>query len=297
MYDITSLVDCHTIDEALQALNDDPEAIVIAGGTDVLVKAREGKFGSNGVHLVSIHEVDELRGVELTEDGTVEIGPITWFNSVTTSPIINATVPVLGEACDTPGGPQLRVSGTIGGNLCNGATSADSASTCFALGVQLECQSVEGTRIIPIEEWYTGPGKTVRRQNEVLTKIRIPKDHYEGWTGDYIKYGKRAALEIATMGCCCLVKLDESKQIVDDVHLAFGVAGPTPMRAWHAEDEVRGLPVMEAAEKVGPLACEEMNPRNSWRASRDFRLQLIKEMSRRALINAASKGGAHVSWK
>jgi xanthine dehydrogenase FAD-binding subunit len=297
MYDIASLYSATSVQDAIDALAANPEAIVIAGGTDVLVKAREGKFGS-GVHLVSIHELgDELEGVTLTEDGTVEIGPITWFHSVTTSPIIQQTVPVLGDACDTPGGPQLRVSGTIGGNLCNGATSADSASTCFALGVELDVQGPNGHRIIPIEEWYTGPGHTVCAQDEILVKIRIPKSHYEGFTGDYIKYGKRAALEIATMGCCCLVKLASDKTTVEDIRLAFGVAGPTPMRAYHAEDAVRGLPVMEAAEKIGELAAEEMNPRDSWRASKEFRLQLIKEMSRRALINAAVKGGADASWK
>lgn len=293
MYDIESLYEATSVEDACRALAEDPQAIVIAGGTDVLVKVRGGKLA--GTHLVSIHNLhDELDGVTLADDGTVEIGPITWFHHVTTSPVIQATVPTLGEACDTPGGPQLRVSGTIGGNVCNAATSADSASTLFAYGALLDVVSTRGKRTIPIEEWYAGPGRSYRERDEVLVKIRIPRDHYEGFTGHYFKYGKRRALEIATMGCCCLVKLGADKSTIDDIRLAFGVAAPTPMRATGAEDAVRGLPVAEAVEKIGELAQAETHPRDSWRASKDFRLQLIGEMSRRSLIEAARKGGADI---
>lgn len=293
MYDIESLYEATSVEDACRALAEDPQAIVIAGGTDVLVKVRGGKLA--GAHLVSIHNLhDELDGVTLADDGTVEIGPITWFHHVTTSPVIQATVPTLGEACDTPGGPQLRVSGTIGGNVCNAATSADSASTLFAYGALLDVVSTRGKRTIPIEEWYAGPGRSYRERDEVLVKIRIPRDHYEGFTGHYFKYGKRRALEIATMGCCCLVKLGADKSTIDDIRLAFGVAAPTPMRATGAEDAVRGLPVAEAVEKIGELAQAETHPRDSWRASKDFRLQLIGEMARRSLIEAARKGGADI---
>ena len=293
MYDIESLYEATSVEDACRALAEDPQAIVIAGGTDVLVKVRGGKLA--GAHLVSIHNLhDELDGVTLADDGTVEIGPITWFHHVTTSPVIQATVPTLGEACDTPGGPQLRVSGTIGGNVCNAATSADSASTLFAYGALLDVVSTRGKRTIPIEEWYAGPGRSYRERDEVLVKIRIPRDHYEGFTGHYFKYGKRRALEIATMGCCCLVKLAADKSTIDDIRLAFGVAAPTPMRATGAEDAVRGVSVAEAVDKIGELAQAETHPRDSWRASKDFRLQLIGEMSRRSLIEAARKGGADI---
>ena len=154
--------------------------------------------------------------------------------------------------------------------------------------------SVRGTRTIPIEEWYAGPGRSHKERDELLVKIRIPRSHYEGFTGYYFKYGKRNALEITTMGCCCLVKLAADKSTIEDIRLAFGVAGPTPMRALAAEDAVRGLSVAEAAEKIGELAAGCTNPRDSWRASKEFRLQLIKEMSKRSLIYAARRGGADI---
>ena len=111
MYDIESLYEATSVADACRALAEDPQAMVVAGGTDVLVKVRAGKFA--GAHLVSIHELhDELDGVTLAPDGTVEIGPITWFHHVTTSPVARECVLTLADACDTPGGPQLRVSGT-----------------------------------------------------------------------------------------------------------------------------------------------------------------------------------------
>lgn len=293
MYDIESLYEARSVDDACRALVADPQAIVVAGGTDVLVKCREGKLA--GAHLVSVHNLtEELCGVRLEKDGTVWIGPITWFHGVTTSPVAQRTVQTLCDACDTPGGPQLRVSGTIGGNVCNAATSADTASTLLAYGALLDVRSVRGTRTIPIGEWYTGPGSCVRERDEVLVGIRIPRASYEGWTGHYFKYGKRRALEIATMGCCCLVRLSADKARVEDIRLAFGVAAPTPIRARGAEDGVRGLTVADAAEKIGLLAQRDTSPRDSWRASREFRLQLIKEMSRRSLVEAARRGGADI---
>lgn len=293
MYDIETLHEATSVADACEQLAADPEALVVAGGTDILVNIRAGKHA--GAHLVSIHELhDELDGVTLSDDGTVNIGPITWFHHVTTSPIIQKTIPTLGDACDTPGGPQLRVSGTIGGNICNAATSADTASTLYAYGALLDVQSTRGTRTIPIEEWYAGPGRSTKERDELLVNIRIPRDHYEGFTGHYFKYGKRRALEIATMGCCCLVKLADDKRTIEDIRLAFGVAAPTPIRARNAEDAVRGMDVAQAAEKIGALAQADTNPRDSWRASKEFRLQLISEMSKRSLIEAARKGGAEL---
>ena len=99
-------------------------------------------------------------------------------------------------------------------------------------------------------------------------------------------------MDIATLGVSCLVKLSSDKKTVEDVRLAFGVAGPVPMRAMSAEAAVRGLSVGEAAEKIGAAALSDVNPRTSWRASREYRIQLIEELSGRAFLEAAGKGGA-----
>lgn len=293
MYDIKSIYRAKSVADAIRALRADPSAIVIAGGTDVLIKIREGKLA--GCSLVSIHDLaGELAGVTLSPGGDVEIGPLTTFRGVTYSDVIRQTIPVLGEAADMAGGPQLRAAGTIGGNVCNGITSADTASTLVALDAVLRVRGPRGERDVPISEWYLGVGKVALAPDELLVKIVIPRDNYAGYTGHYIKYAQRSAMDIATLGVSCLVKLTDDRKFVDDAALAFGVAGPVPMRSPSAEAAVRGLSVEEAIAAIGQAALADVNPRTSWRASKEFRIQLVQELSGRALREAARKGGADV---
>lgn len=293
MYDIGSIYQATSVADAIRALQADPAALVIAGGTDVLIKIREGKLA--GCSLVSIHELTgELSGITLADNGDVEIGPLSTFRDVTFSPVIREKIPVLGEATDMAGGPQLRAAGTIGGNVCNGITSADSASTLTALDAVMVVRGPAGERQVPISQWYKGVGKVDLAHDELLVKIVIPREHYEGFTGHYIKYAMRNAMDIATLGVSCLVKLSADKGIAETVKLAFGVAGPVPMRSPAAEAAVSGLPIGEAIEKIGKAALGDVNPRTSWRASKEFRLQLVEELSGRALREAARKGGAAV---
>lgn len=293
MYDIKSIYRAKSVADAIRALQADPSAIVIAGGTDVLIKIREGKLA--GCSLVSIHDLaGELSGVTLSPGGDVEIGPLTTFRGVTYSDVIRQTIPVLGEAADMAGGPQLRAAGTIGGNVCNGITSADTASTLVALDAVLRVRGPRGERDVPISEWYLGVGKVALAPDELLVKIVIPRDNYAGYTGHYIKYAQRSAMDIATLGVSCLVKLTDDRKFVDDAALAFGVAGPVPMRSPSAEAAVRGLSVEEAIAAIGQAALADVNPRTSWRASKEFRIQLVQELSGRALREAARKGGADV---
>ena len=137
-------------------------------------------------------------------------------------------------------------------------------------------------------------GKVALAPYELLVKIVIPYDNYVGYTGHYIKYAQRNAMDIATLGVSCLVKLTSDKKMVDDAALAFGVAGPVPMRSPAAEAAVRGLGVEEAIAAIGEAALADVNPRTSWRASKEFRIQLVKELSARSLREAARKGGADV---
>lgn len=290
MYDIEKFYQAGDIKDAVHALKEDPEAVIISGGSDVLIKIREGKLA--GCSLVSIHGIEELKGVKMQEDGTIVIGPATTFSHVTNNEIIQKYIPILGDAVDQAGGPQLRNIGTVGGNVCNGVTSADSASSLCCLDAVLVLEGPEGTREVPIREWYTGPGKTVRQHEEVLTAIKIKKEAYEGYGGHYIKYGKRNAMEIATLGCAATVKLSPDKKQVEELHLAYGVAAPTPIRCFETEKRAKGMKLsQELLETVGKGALEEVNPRSSWRASKEFRLQLVEELGRRALKQAVLNAG------
>lgn len=282
MYDIKALYEAVSVEDAVRLLTEHPEAIIIAGGSDVLIKMREGKLA--GCELVSIYGIDALRGISMEEDGTLRILPLTSFSHITKNPLIQEHIAVLGEAVDQVGGPQIRNIGTIGGNTCNGVTSADSASTLFAWDAIIEITGPNGVRQVPIQEFYIKAGKVALAHNELETAILIKKESYEGYKGHYIKYAMRNAMDIATCGCSVNVKLSEDKKVIEDVRIAYGVAGPIPMRAHSAEAAAKGQPVCEAAiEAFGEAALQDVNPRTSWRATKEFRLHLTKELAMRAL--------------
>lgn len=294
MYDMKALHEAKSVDDAVRLLLEYPQAQIIAGGSDVLVQMREGKCA--GAELVSIYGLDELRGVVMEEDGTIRIGSLTSFSHITKDPIIQKYINVLGEAVDMVGGPQIRNIGTIGGNTCNGVTSADSASTLFAWDAVIELAGPDGIRRIPIKDFYIKAGKVDLRPGEIQTAILIPREAYEGYEGYYIKYAMRNAMDIATLGCSVNVKLSEDKKTFTDVRIAYGVAGPVPMRAVHAEAAGRGLEVTdENIEKIGDTVLEDVTPRDSWRASKAFREHISKLLCKRALREAVRRAGGVIS--
>ena len=293
MYDIQALYEATSVQHAVQLLLAHPEAVIIAGGSDVLIKIREGKLA--GKELVSIYGLDELRGVTKEEDGTIRIGSLTSFRHITADPLIQKHIAVLGEAVDKVGGPQIRSIGTIGGNTCNGVTSADSASTLFAYDAVLEITGPEGVRLVPIEEFYKGPGKVDLRAGEMETAVLIRKDSYTGYKGHYIKYGMRNAMEIATTGCSVNVKLSRDKKTLKDLRIGYGVAGPVPLRAHHTEEALRQSTVSaETRARIGELVQEDVRPRDSWRAAKDFREHLCSTMAMRAFTEAVRRAGGEI---
>ena len=290
MYDIKALYEAQSVSHAIQLLLEHPQAQIIAGGSDVLVQIREGRRA--GAELVSIYGLDELRGVSLEEDGTIRIGSLTSFSHITRDPIIQAHINVLGQAVDQVGGPQIRNIGTIGGNTCNGVTSADSASTLFAWDAIVELTGPEGVRRLPIRDFYIKAGQVDLRPGELQTAILIPRAAYEGYEGHYIKYAMRNAMDIATTGCSVNVKLSADRQTMEDVRIAYGVAGPVPMRAPTAEARAKGSPTTsQAVEEIARAVLEDINPRDSWRAAKDFRQHIAVALAQRALTQSISLAG------
>lgn len=293
MYDMKALYEAESIEHAIRLLTEHPEAQIIAGGSDVLVQMREGKRA--GKELVSIYGLDEMRGVSYEEDGAIRIGSLTSFSHITKDPIIQKHINVLGEAVDMVGGPQIRNIGTIGGNTCNGVTSADSASTLHAWDAIVEITGPEGVRRIPIHDFYIKAGKVDLRPGELQTAIIIPKEAYEGYEGHYIKYAMRNAMDIATTGCSVNVKLSPDKKTIEDARIAYGVAGPVPMRAPTAEKAAKGKPVtMETVKAFAHAVLEDINPRDSWRASKAFRQHIAVVLAERALKESIRLAGGEV---
>lgn len=290
MYDIEKYYNAVSVDEALQLMKDHPSARLIAGGSDVLIRIREGKMA--GCELICIRDIQELHGIERKEDGSICIGAAESFSNIARNSLVRKYIPVLGNAVSQVGGPQVRNIGTIGGNLCNGAVSADSAPSVFCLEADMRIISSSSERIVPVDEFYAGPGKVNLLPGELVTHIIVRESHYKGYTGHYIKYSMRNAMDIATLGCCVLVKPSRSGREIEDIKITFGVAAPVPYRCKKTEESLRGQRIEADLErKIASGVRDEISPRDSWRASRAFRLQIGGEIAARALRKALEEGG------
>ena len=294
MYDMKAFYEAESVEDAVRLRLEHPEAQIIAGGTDVLVQMREGKRA--GKELISIYGIDSMRGISLDSEENIRIGSLTSFSHITKDPIIQKYINVLGEAVDMVGGPQIRNAGTIGGNTCNGVTSADSASTLMAWDAIVELTGKDGVRRLPIHEFYISAGKVDLHPDEIQTAILIPKASYENCFGHYIKYAMRNAMDIATTGCSVNVVLSEDKKTIVRARIAYGVAGPVPMRAPSAEAAANGKSVsQETVEAFAGAVLQDIHPRNSWRASKDFREHIAVEMAKRCLIESCKLAGGVIA--
>jgi xanthine dehydrogenase FAD-binding subunit len=290
MFDFEAVYEAKNVEHAIELRVLHPEAKILAGGSDILIETRSGKLA--GCSVISIFKLDELRGVSIDGDGTLRIGALTSFSHLTRDPVIQRHIKVLGEAAGAVGGPQLRNIGTIGGNVCNGVTSADTASTLMAWDAIMEYTGSGGIRRAPIGEHYVKAGVVALASDEILTSILVPRDSYEHCFGSYIKYAMRGAMDIATLGCSVNVKLSEDRGTVERMRVSYGVAGPIPVRGANAEEAANGRPVCEETVKiVSEAALTDVNPRSSWRASKEFRLQLVKELTRRVFKESIIRAG------
>ena len=295
MYDMKALYEAESVENAVALRLEHPEAQIIAGGSDVLVQMREGKRA--GKELISIYGLDELRGVSIDEEENIRIGSLSSFSHITRDPIIQKYINVLGEAVDMVGGPQIRNIGTIGGNTCNGVTSADSASTLHAWEAIIEITGKNGVRRVPIKDFYIKAGTVDLRieDGEIQTAILIPKASYDRTFGHYIKYAMRNAMDIATLGTSVNARLSPDKKTFERVRIAFGVAGPVPLRALNAEAFINGREVtLENIQQFGRTVLEDIRPRDSWRASKAFRSHIAVESAKRCLMESVKLAGGEL---
>lgn len=292
MYDIAHYYRAASIDDAVRQLAADPQARLIAGGTDVLIQLHH--MSSKYRHLVDIHGLAALSGISLLPDGTLRIGSGTTFSQIIDSPLVQQHVPILAEAAATIAGPQVRNMATLGGNICNGATSADSASPCVVMEAELEIATPIGLRRTPIQGFHTGPGKVALEQNEVAVAFLFRPQNYQGFGAGYYKYAMRGAMDIATIGCAAACKIEDG--CFSAVKIAFGVAAPTPIRAPRAEAAALGQPFnAQTLATVREAVMQDVLPRSSWRASKEFRMQIIRTLAERVLSQAAQRAGGELS--
>jgi xanthine dehydrogenase FAD-binding subunit len=288
MFQLNNYQKANSVREAIELLKENADARLIAGGTDVLIRLREGK--KEFAQLVDIHDLEELKQLTMQDDGTLIIGSGVTFSMAMESDLVLKNIPILAEACATIGGPQVRNVATIGGNVCNGVTSADSASSLFVLNAILNLEGPDGNRRVPIADFYKGPGKVDLNHGEVLTAFIIRPQNYQNCFGVYYKYAMRNAMDIATIGCAAVCRIENNH--LEELRLSYGVAGPVPIRCSQTEAMVKGKTISDQLIKdIGDSVVKDVNPRTSWRASKEFRLQIISELARRVVRNAIEKAG------
>jgi xanthine dehydrogenase FAD-binding subunit len=281
MYGVKKIEHPKTIKEALDLLHENHELLPYAGGTDILVNMRAKNL--QNVCLMSLHKLKELKFVE-ERDGEIHIGPMETYSNLAKNTLIQQRLPLLRTAALAMGGPQVQNLATIGGNVCNGATSADGAAPLLALDAQLVLGNKARNRVVSITEFYVGPGKVVLEADELLVDIVIPSPPRKGYACVYKKFATRKAMDIATLGCAATVSLAADGSI-KKATLAFCTAGPTPVRSFSVEDRLVGESEMteDLLELVADLAEESTNPRTSWRASKEYRINLIRQLAKRAI--------------
>jgi CO/xanthine dehydrogenase FAD-binding subunit len=276
----------NTIDEALSMLSQyKGRAKVIAGGTDILpkLKRRETKAPEYIIDLKGIPGLDYIKYDEV--DG-LSLGALVTIHAVETSPIVQERFGVLFQAVESMASAQVRNRGTVAGNLCNAVPSADTAPALLTLEASLELTSQEGERIVNVEDFFTGPHKTVLTDEEILQEIRVPNlpPHSRG---RYLKLTPRRSMDLAVVGVAAVVVVEDG--ICNDIRIALGAVAPTPIRARRAENMIKGQKLSdEVVERAAEIAAEECHPISDHRASAEYRCDMVKVLTRSAIQQAIS---------
>ena len=275
-----------SLDEALGILQQG-EVTILAGGTDLMPQTKAGRIAFKPT-LMNIGRVTGLKGVSL--DGAyLRIGALTTISELLRDPLVAQHAPVLAEACDQFASDQIRNAGTLGGNINNASPAGDTLVPLIVLDAEVELASKPNgsvtTRRLPLAEFFTGPGRTKRAANELLTAVRIPLPK-PGHVARFYKFGTRPALDISTISIGIAgVKRDGA---LTEARIAYGAVAPTPVRGRSAEAAIEGRRLDDdTIETAANAARDEVAPIDDVRATAWYRKELIHNMTKRMLDHVA----------
>jgi len=260
-------------------------AALIAGGTDVMVKIRNTKRAPEV--LISLRGLKDLKYIK--KNGNYRIGALTTHRMLERSPLVRTELSALHDGASRIGSVQIRNVATIGGNICNAAPSADTAGPLLVLDAQVVLEGPEGRRSVPLSEFFTGTYKTGRKQDEVLVEFEIP-GKMEHFGSAYWKHSRRKAMNLPLLGIAVSLKLDGDT--VSDARIALTVAAPTPIRAYTAEEFLKGKPLTdEVLKEAGKISAspECCSVRDSLRGLAWHRKEIIEVYVGRMAKLAAEK--------
>jgi carbon-monoxide dehydrogenase small subunit/xanthine dehydrogenase small subunit len=269
-----------TLEEALEILAQRAgEARPVAGGTDVLVKARDGL--QSRASLFDLTSVPELKGFQ-EGDGHLWIGAGATHAEMIASPLVARYLPSLPEACAVIGGPQIRNRGTLGGNLANASPAADTVPPLYAADAVVELVSISSRRDIPIADFFTGPRQTVLASDELIVGVRIPVR--AGVRGCFLRLGQRQAQAISKVSVAVGMTFRDGRP--DWVRVALGAVAPTVVRAMRAEQALLGGGY-EGLRRAREAVKDEIAPIDDLRSTRAYRREMAAVLLERAVRRVA----------
>ncbi len=267
----------HSIDDALQALAASPgPACPVAGGTDLLLELQQGSHPR--VHtLVDVTEITELNCLEMRGDWLF-VGAGLPLRVVVNSPIVADQAEALVEACELVGGPQVRNTATLGGNVAHALPAADGMIALLALDARAEIASLEGRRLQPVLELFMGPGQTsLDLSKEILIGFQIPA-RLPGQASAFARVMRPQGVALPILNMA--VWIDRSADCVRDIHIAIGPAGPVPQRAFELERSLINFPYgLASLARARSLMRQSLHFRTSpQRAGKEYRYHLCETL-------------------
>jgi len=256
---------------------------VIAGGTDLMADLH---FSSHIPDVVvDISRAEDLKHIAMTDEG-LSIGALVTHTQIMRSPLIRDMFPALVDAAHTIGAVQTRNLGTLGGNLVTGVPSMDSGPTLVALEAVVSIAGPAGRRQVPLAEFWLGPRKTVLKPDELLAEIIIPKQNLNKPT-HFLKFGLRKGQALALVNVASSFRVDWGKNVCVAPRIALGAVAPKVIRALKAEAFLEGRTVTpEAMAEAGQVAVGDAKPISDFRASAEYRKDLVAVLTKRTLEGA-----------
>jgi len=272
-----------SIEEAIKRLEDCGEnAFIMAGGTDLLIKRRHQMIHPKVV--VSLKQIKGLDRISYSRKKGLFIGATALLADVAKHRSIKKFYPAIVKAAGNTANVQIRNMGTVVGNLCNASPAADNAPTLLALNAELNIQGPLGRRVLPLEDFFVGPGLTALQQAEIVTSIVVPPLP-TGSGAAYLHLSARGKIDCSAANTGVFLQLRHKK--IDTARLFIGACGPTPMRMRKAEKKLTGCKLTDAlAHQAGQLASRESKPISDVRADEDYRLKMVTVLTKRAIKDA-----------
>lgn len=278
-------LEVNSIGEAISLLkHHGKKAKIFAGGTD-LMNAMRLKVTSPQ-YVINIKPVPGLNSIQYNEKEGLRIGALSTLQAIADSPVIQERFPILSQTALQMASIQVRNRATVGGNFCHAAPSADMAPPLIALGAKVKIVGSAGERSILLEEFFKGPGLTDLQDDEILTEIQVPIPPPRT-AGVYLKGTVRRAMELAIVGVAVVITLGPTDDTCHDIKIALGAVAPTPIRSKEAEKESKGKRIDDnVIERTALAAQREARPISDCRSSAEYRRDLIKVLTERALRQA-----------